>query len=136
MAWTTKIIKRVYHLGQDNIEVEIEYTDGRDTLPKTYYVKDLTELKNIARRRIKELDDLKTNFTGIVKGSLDLTPTPKIPPTPPTQQEIDRVNYRKDMKEYRSIETAIEMGILPISGLVPIKIKLQNNYIGSYLDLF
>lgn len=136
MVWTCKLIKKVYHLGKDKIEVYIEFSDGTDWILNSYYVKDLDEIKRLARNRIKELEVLKPNFDSLIEGDLDVTLEKNvIPPKELTQEEINKQNYSEDIEKYHQIKRAIEIGILQSTEIDNIKTKLKNNFIQSYLDL-
>jgi len=129
MTWTTKILKKVYNVGQDKIEIEVEFTDGVDTLSNTYYVKNLNELRSRVKLRIIELETLQSTSDGLSIGNFDSTdPTPDV-------AELARRDYSKNIIDYRNTNIAIEMGMLNGSAIDSIKTKLKDDYDESYLKM-
>lgn len=136
MAWTAKLTKAAKVSG--GINVAIEYTNGVDTVTKTYRFDHLNtkRLKRLARNEVANLESWGSETINVAVGAdIDLTPpTPPAEPVP-TQAQLDRDAWFKDWQQLSALLLLVDAElILPTdSRISPLKTSLSAGLKPAYL---
>jgi hypothetical protein len=126
--WTAKLTNKQIKDGK--VILNIEYTDGKETLYDVVTLTVPTDIKNIATARIQQLQNLSAYADGLTVGNVDLTP-PVIPTPPtPTQDEIDQANYFALLEKWTIAKADVDKGLLDKSD--PIFTKLTTDLKVAY----
>jgi len=111
MSWTAKLTQ--FEKIDGTYRISIEYTDSvsGETFYRQYRQPSVTKkgLRNLARREAETLAANETNDVDIPIGTtIDVTPDPVVPPTPPTQAEIDKTAWFDDWEQLQRIMAVFE----------------------------
>ncbi len=134
--WTGKTIDKKFVRG--DTQIIVEYTNGVDTFQETVAVASISNLNQTLVNRINGLNSGEQAITDLVLGTVDITPTPVVTPTPPTQAQIDQQQWLKDYQLWIKVKsTLVDTGIVPITQtqVAALKTKVISNLKAEYINL-
>ena len=140
MAFTATLDKLARENGKWS--VNITYSDGTESYSKGYTFERITkrQLRDLARSEAARLLDTTTTDIDIAVGAtIDVTPDPVVPPTPPTQAEIDRAAwfvYYQQLTSLQRLTANIPALLTPQAQTLidNLLISLEADWDNSYLD--
>jgi len=140
MAITATLIKAVRRDG--NYKLEVDYSDGTDTVRKTHNnctAKTDKDLVRFIRAQARNLTDFKdSDFSMHVGKTINIdpepTPDPVIPPTP-TADELAKISWFEDWRTYTQMKLVVEASIVATddSRFIAQKEKIKAGWLDSYL---
>ncbi len=107
MAWTAELISAQDR--DDYWKIVIEFSDGSRSVRRGYRTTatSLDALKAFVRNEALKFDKTDpVDFTPYIGGSIDVTPPVVVPPTPPTQEEVDKAAWFDD---YQKLNQLLEL---------------------------
>ena len=129
---------------RDTWRISIVYTDTDtgDSFEKNYRRASVTkaQLRDLARSEAAGIDVNDVTDVDIPIGTtIDVTPVPVDPPTPPTQAEIDRAAWFDDYRQLQSILKATEavpalLDAQAQTSIANLRTTLEAGWLNSYLD--
>ncbi len=128
--WTSTIQQKIK--GSESMQVDVEFSDGKDSFEVAYFVRSLEQLKSLVSTKLDNLNTIDLADTEILIGSFD----PSIIPKPPTQDEVDFLDFLKSYRELKGMERAIETGIKKASDLdyIALQVEVKGKYKPEYAE--
>lgn len=125
MTWTASLKQIEKQNGQ--LHLVVAFNNGTDTVNQDFYIGSITSLKQLCNSTINQLDTLYTFANNTTPGPIDLTPDPV---TPPTQAQLDEIQFFQDYARWQKVNGAINMGIL--TGQETAVVNLKNKVISEF----
>ena len=136
MSWTVKVKQFTKIPESRSFQVSLEFDNGAGTVfTQNDKFGNLSKLEKYCRAVVAKVDEFDSTSYDVDEVVLD-TSLDTDPPEP-TQEELDRTQWRKDYTLLQRMNVAIAQNILSDTNPTYISLvqKVKNNFIPSYIDL-
>lgn len=127
--WTAKIINS--EKSDLDINLTVEFTDGNITKTIPFRVSNPDSIKKIIKTQLDQYE--KVGSAVIDLGPVDTNPV-DLPP--PTQGELDTIQFQKTLGQYRQSIRAESVGLVITPSSTDLLEILQSTFKPEYLTLF
>lgn len=134
--WTATLLRATRNHGR--LDIEIAYSDGTDTINKSYNLENPTKksIRALARNEASRLAKLASEVIDLPVGTtIDVTPDPVTPPPAPTPEEIAEGAWFKDWHKLQRLMRLANAGLIQPTDarIVTLQTSLKADWLNAYM---
>jgi hypothetical protein len=115
------------------LRITVDFSNGVKTITETVIPQDETGLKYWVKSRLASLNSIEViDSTYTVDTEIDTDDVV----VPPTQAELDKVEWFSDFARMERVQKLVDLGVIPSdhAKVTALRTKLQTNLKASYID--